>query len=111
GFSSPLIDGVPKPNFSQTENFDQLESWFNKIDEPKFINLYMLKSLVLSDPQFILAAYGSNNKAKAIEILKRFWFSWVQYLELENDNNKLETLLDLKKKILLSPSQLFGALK
>ncbi|CAF2127717.1 unnamed protein product [Rotaria magnacalcarata] len=80
GFSSPLIDGVPQPNFFQTENFEQLELWFNEIDKAKFINLYMLKSLVLSDPPFIFAAYGSNNKAKAIEILKKWLFIYHQSL-------------------------------
>ncbi|CAF4389598.1 unnamed protein product, partial [Rotaria magnacalcarata] len=29
----------------------------------------------------------------------RFWFSWIQYLEPENDNNNSETLSDLKKII------------
>ncbi|CAM4824847.1 unnamed protein product [Rotaria magnacalcarata] len=179
GFSSPLIDGVPQPNFFQTENFEQLELWFNEIDKAKFINLYMLKSLVLSDPPFILAAYGSNYKdvfdlidfeskiehnlikcdvdpkdrqnfASCLRISSkdvlnlleknekatgtyvylsllrsiiagfiersttveerlfhvwtviftcRFWFSWIQYLEPENDNNNSETLSDLKKII------------
>jgi hypothetical protein len=80
GFSSPLVDGVPQPNYFQTENFDQLELWFNEIDKAKFINLYMLKSLVLSDPPFILSAYGSNNKTKAIEILKRWLFIYHQCL-------------------------------
>ncbi|CAF5223778.1 unnamed protein product, partial [Rotaria magnacalcarata] len=40
----------------------------------------MLKSLVLSDPPFILAAYGSNNKAKAIEIEKKWLFIYHQSL-------------------------------
>jgi hypothetical protein len=80
GFSLPLLNGVPKANFFQTENFEQLELWFNEIDKAKFINLYMLKSLVLSKPPFILAAYGSNNKAKAIEIFKRWLFIYQQCL-------------------------------
>ncbi|CAF2195097.1 unnamed protein product [Rotaria magnacalcarata] len=80
GFSAPLIGGVPQPNFFQTENFEQLELWFNEIDKAKFINLYMLKSLVLSYPRFILAAYGSNKRAKAIEILKRWLFFYHQCL-------------------------------
>ncbi|CAF3191676.1 unnamed protein product [Rotaria socialis] len=80
GFSSPLIDGVAQSNFFQTENFEQLELWLSEIDKAKFINLYMLKSLVLSDPPFILTAYGSNNKAKAIEILKRWLFIYHQCL-------------------------------
>ncbi|CAF1513898.1 unnamed protein product, partial [Adineta steineri] len=74
GFSAPLVNGVPQSNFFQTENFEQLELWFNDIDKAKFINLYMLKSLTLSAPPFILSAYGSNNKAKAIEILRRWLF-------------------------------------
>ncbi|CAF0817297.1 unnamed protein product [Adineta steineri] len=74
GFSAPLVNGVPQSNFFQTENFEQLELWFNDIDKAKFINLYMLKSLALSSPPFILSAYGSNNKAKAIEILRRWLF-------------------------------------
>ncbi|CAF3613211.1 unnamed protein product [Rotaria socialis] len=79
-FSAPLIGGVPQPNSFQTENFEQLELWFNEIGKAKFINLYMLKSLVLSDPPFILAADRSNNRAKAIEIFKRWLFIYHQCL-------------------------------
>lgn len=74
GLSPPLVDGLPQVNFFQTENFDQLELWFNEIDKAKLINLIMLKSLSLSDPPFILSAYGSNGKAEAIDILKRWLF-------------------------------------
>ena len=80
GFSAPLVDGIPQSNYFQTDNFEQLELWFAEEDKAKFINLYMLKSIVLSEPPFILAVYGSNNKAKAIEILKRWIFIYSQCL-------------------------------
>jgi hypothetical protein len=74
GFSSPLVHGIPKPNFFQTDNFDELKSWFDNFDKSKFINLHMIQSLKPFVPPLILSAYGSNNKATATEVLKRWLY-------------------------------------
>ena len=72
GFSSPLVNGLPQSKFFQTENFNELKKWFNELHKSKFINLYMVKSLALSAPLFMLSAFGSNNKFTAIDIVKRW---------------------------------------
>jgi hypothetical protein len=74
GFSSPLVHGIPKPNFFQTENFDELKSWFNNFDKSKFINLHMIQSVKPFVPPLILSTYGSNNKATATDVLKRWLY-------------------------------------
>ncbi|CAF1474909.1 unnamed protein product [Rotaria sordida] len=74
GFSPPLVNGIPESNFFRTENFNELKKWFDELDKSKFINLYMVKSLALSAPPFILSAFGSNNKFTAIDIVKRWLF-------------------------------------
>ena len=74
GFSAPLAHGVPKPNFFQTESFDELKSWFDNFDKSKFINLHMIQSIKPFVPSLILSNYGSNNRATSTEVLKRWLF-------------------------------------
>ena len=74
GFSSPLINGIPQPNYFQTDNFDELGRWFDEIEKSNFITLHMMKSIVPSIPPMILAAYGSHNEGTAIDVLKKWLF-------------------------------------
>ncbi|CAF4993608.1 unnamed protein product [Rotaria sp. Silwood1] len=74
GFSTPLVHGVPKPNFFQTERFDELKSWFDNFDKSKFINLHMIQSIKPFVPPLILSTYGSNNKATSTDVLKRWLY-------------------------------------
>ncbi|CAF4343454.1 unnamed protein product [Rotaria sp. Silwood2] len=74
GLSSPLIDGVPKPTFFRTDNFEELKMWFEKYNKSKLINLHMIQSVVSSAPPFILSTYGSDNKVTATDILKRWLY-------------------------------------
>ena len=74
GFSPPLINGIPQVNYFQTDNFDQLRKWFNEVDKSTFINLHMMKSIMPSISPMILSAYGSNNQATAIDVLKKWLF-------------------------------------
>ena len=72
GFSSPLVNGLPQVNFFRTNNFEQLKTWFDDYDKSTFSNLHMIQSIIPSAPSVILSAYGSNNKATATEVLKRW---------------------------------------
>ena len=65
-FSAPLAHGVLKPNFFQTESFDELKSWFDNFDKSKFINLHMIQSIKPFVPSLSLSIYGSNNKATSL---------------------------------------------
>ncbi|CAF4259283.1 unnamed protein product, partial [Rotaria sordida] len=55
GFSSPLIDGMPQPNFFQTENFDELKMWFNNFNKSKFNNIHTAQTIVPSASPLILS--------------------------------------------------------
>ena len=83
GFSAPLAHGVPKPNFFQTESFDELKSWFDNFDKSKFINLHMIQSIKPFVPSLSLSTYGSNNKATSTEVLKRWLFIYNKSLALD----------------------------
>ncbi|CAF3247872.1 unnamed protein product [Rotaria sp. Silwood2] len=80
GLSSPLIDGMPQSNFFRTDNFEQLKTWFENYNKSNFINLHILQSIVPSAPPFILSTYGSNNKATATDVLKRWLYIYNQCL-------------------------------
>jgi hypothetical protein len=80
GLSSPLFDGMPQPNFFQTENFEELKTWFDNFSKSKLINLHMIQSVVPSVPPFILSAYGSDNKVTATDVLKRWLYIYNQCL-------------------------------
>ncbi|CAF3896861.1 unnamed protein product [Rotaria sordida] len=77
-FSSPLIDGMPQPNFFQTENFDELKMWFSNFNRQKFNNIYMVQSIVPSAFPLILSVYRSDNKFTATDILKRWLYIYNQ---------------------------------
>jgi len=79
GFSSPLIDGLPQPNFFRTENFDELKRWVHNFNKSKLINLHIL-SVVPSVPALILSAYGSDNKVTATDVSKRWLYIYNQCL-------------------------------
>ncbi|CAF1124164.1 unnamed protein product [Adineta ricciae] len=80
GFCLPLVTGIPQTNFFQTESLEELKVWFNTIEKSTFINLHMMQSLSPSKPPFILSAYGSSNKATAIDILQRWLYIFKQCL-------------------------------
>ncbi|CAF3933165.1 unnamed protein product [Rotaria sp. Silwood1] len=80
GFASPLIDGMPQPNFFRTENFEELKMWFNNCNKSKFINIHMIQTVVPSASPFILSAFGSDNKFTATDVLKRWLYIYNQCL-------------------------------
>ncbi|CAF4551437.1 unnamed protein product, partial [Rotaria socialis] len=80
GFSSCLVNGLPQPNFFQTNKFDELKLWFGTFDKSAYINLHMIQSVAPSSPPFILSTYGSNNKATATDVLKRWLYIYNQCL-------------------------------
>ncbi|CAF1179965.1 unnamed protein product [Rotaria sordida] len=78
GFSSPLIDEMPQPNFFQTENFNNLKMWFSNFNRSKFINIRMVQSIVPSASPLIFSVYGSDNKFIATDILRRWLYIYNQ---------------------------------
>ncbi len=79
GFAAPLINGVPVPNYYQTNSFDQLESWFNSSDRSSLLNIHMIQPLPSSNNStvpspFLLSGYGVVNTYTSMDILRRWLF-------------------------------------
>ncbi|UJR06730.1 hypothetical protein I4U23_011019 [Adineta vaga] len=47
GLSSPLTDGVPKPNFFRTDNYEELKIWFDNYNKSKLINIHVTATDIL----------------------------------------------------------------
>jgi hypothetical protein len=79
GFAAPLVNGVPVPNYYQTNSFDQLESWFNSSDRSSLLNIHMIQPLPSSNNSifpspFLLSGYGVVNTYTSMDILRRWLF-------------------------------------
>lgn len=81
GLSAPLNgNGTPRLKSFQTDRFDELKSWFETFSRSKSINLHVVQPLTDLVPSFILAAYGTNNKFSATDVLKRWFYIYQQSL-------------------------------
>ena len=75
GFSAPLIEGIPTINHFQTDGFIELARWFDDYDKSTMINIHLIETLLTTKQSihsrpFILAAYGTNNKFSAIDVVR-----------------------------------------
>ncbi|CAF1342308.1 unnamed protein product, partial [Didymodactylos carnosus] len=92
GFIPSLHKGIPQTSSYQTDDFEQLQEWFMTIDKSSLINVHMVEPLlpllttttVTMPPQpsksrpFLLAAYGTDTKSVAIDILRRWVYIYEQ---------------------------------
>lgn len=80
GFASPLIEGLPIVNHFQTDKFSDLQTWFNDYEKSKLMNCHLLEPLMRTSNEqvhsrpYILAAYGTDNRFTAIDIIRRWCF-------------------------------------
>ncbi|UJR29459.1 hypothetical protein I4U23_010671 [Adineta vaga] len=84
GFTSPLNNGLPASNRFKTNNYNELEQWFESIDKSTLVNVHLIEplltdisSLVHSRP-YILSGYGTNNKHSAYDTLHRWIYVYNQ---------------------------------
>jgi hypothetical protein len=82
GFSPQLINGVPSVDQFKTNNYIELEQWFENFDKSTLVNAHLVEplledtsSLVHSRP-FILSAYGTNNTYTALDILRKWMYMY-----------------------------------
>jgi len=77
GFTLSLRNGFPCPRYFSTNSFSELETWHAEVDKSSLINVHVVQALrpvnQISPPPFLLAAYGTNSKYTAQDILNR-WF-------------------------------------
>jgi hypothetical protein len=77
GFVIPIVEGIPSENAYQCASFEELQDVFESTPSSKLVNIHVIQpvpktSVPASPPsRLILSAYGTDNKIKAINILKR----------------------------------------
>ncbi|CAF1212167.1 unnamed protein product [Adineta ricciae] len=91
GFTSPLNNGLPIVDRFKTNNYNELEEWFENIDKSTLVNVHLIEpllkdvsSLVHSRP-YILSGYGINNKHSAYDTIRR-WIHIYNQCKQQNVN-------------------------
>ncbi|CAF3644312.1 unnamed protein product [Rotaria socialis] len=77
GFNTKLSNGVPICNYYRTDSYEQLQYWFENIEKSALLNIHMFQPIpqsnhINSPASFLLSAYGVDNTATAIDIIKRW---------------------------------------
>ncbi|CAF3114935.1 unnamed protein product [Rotaria socialis] len=76
GFTLPLNNGFPSSRYFTTNSFGKLETWFEEVDKSFLINVHVIQAVCSIDQTspspFLLAAYGTNSKYTAQDILERW---------------------------------------
>ena len=70
----------------QTDDFFQLENWFETIERSTLMNIYTVQHISNKAPPFLLSGFGTNNKIDAISVLHRWLFI---YEQCHQDNIKI----------------------
>ncbi|CAF1245709.1 unnamed protein product [Rotaria sordida] len=77
GFVTKLSNGVPIPDYYQTDSFEELQFWFNNIEKSNLLNIHMFQPIpqlnrANAPASFLMSAYGVDSTSTAIEILHRW---------------------------------------
>jgi hypothetical protein len=76
GFVMPLENGFPIPRYYSTDLFGQLDTWYDQVEKSTLLNVHVVQALCpvdrLSPSPFLLAAYGTNSKYTAKDIVNRW---------------------------------------
>lgn len=75
GFSLPLSKGFPQIQYYSTNNFRQLENWFNAEYKSNLMNIHMIQPLssqAIDLPPYLLASYGTDSRYTANDIILRW---------------------------------------
>ncbi|CAF1136421.1 unnamed protein product [Adineta steineri] len=80
GFCSPLMNGLPLMNTFKTDNYHQLENWFQHTNRSSLINTHLIEPIPTNNSShahsrpYILSAYGTDDVVTATDILRRWMF-------------------------------------
>lgn len=76
GFTLPLKDGFPCSRYFSANSLSELETWHDQVEKSSLINVHVIQAISpvnqISPPPFLLAAYGTNSKYNAQDILNRW---------------------------------------
>lgn len=72
-----MLDGSPSVNYFRTNNYHQLEQWFEDFHRSTLINVHLVeplmnKSAAIHSRPYVLSAYGIDNRMNAVNILQRW---------------------------------------
>ena len=88
GFCPTLNNGLPTIRQYQTNNFSQLEDWFNSVEKSTLINVCTVQHITSTEtPSFLLSGFGTNNKVDCISVFNRWLFIYNECLK-----NKIKVL-------------------
>ncbi|CAF3235280.1 unnamed protein product [Rotaria sp. Silwood2] len=77
GFTPPLDEnGMPHIKYFRTNSIEDLQSWFEEKEMSHLLNLHMIQPICINNqisPSFALAAYGTNGKYTALDIIRRWY--------------------------------------
>ncbi|CAF3638763.1 unnamed protein product [Rotaria sp. Silwood1] len=77
GFTPPLDEnGMPHIKYFRTNSIEDLKSWFEEKEMSHLLNLHMIQPICINNqisPSFALAAYGTNGKYTALDIIRRWY--------------------------------------
>ncbi|CAF1558925.1 unnamed protein product, partial [Didymodactylos carnosus] len=89
GFTTPLKNGIPIPQYYKTESFEELKFWFDTIEKAPLLNVHMVQPIPSSSDErrvpipFLLGAYGVTSKFTANDVLHRWMFIFENSFEKE----------------------------
>ena len=86
GFCPTLNNGLLIMRQYQTNDFFQLENWFQTIERSTLMNIYTVQHISNRAPPFLLSGFGTNNKIDAISVRHRWLFI---YEQCHQDNIKI----------------------
>ncbi|CAF3068161.1 unnamed protein product [Rotaria sp. Silwood2] len=72
GFCSTFNNGLPTVRQYQTNDFFQLEEWFESIERSTLMNIFTIQHITNKGvPPFLLSSFGTNNKLDSISVFHR----------------------------------------
>ena len=78
GFKPPLKNGLPSINQFRTNNYHELEKWFQNVDRSTLVNATLIEPLLTNvdalfhSRPYIISAFGTDNKYSAIDVLRKW---------------------------------------
>ncbi|CAF2110353.1 unnamed protein product [Rotaria magnacalcarata] len=86
GFVTKLSNGVPISNYYRTDSYEQLQYWFENIEKSPLLNIHTFQPIPQSNhtnspASFLLSAYGVDNTATAIDIIKRWIYIYTNCIQ------------------------------
>ncbi|UJR24367.1 hypothetical protein I4U23_005744 [Adineta vaga] len=75
GFCPQLNNGIPSTRQYQTDDFHELEKWFDTVEKSTLVSIHTVQPVASeSSAPFLLSSFGTNNQITSISILSLWLF-------------------------------------